>query len=31
MLYVAGVVLAVSVISYYKALEIGPISYVVPI
>ena len=31
MLYVAGVVLAVSVISYYKALEIGPISSVVPI
>ena len=31
MLYVAGVVLAVSVISYYNALAIGPISSVVPI
>ena len=30
-LYVAGVVLAVSVISYYRALELGPISSVVPI
>lgn len=31
MLYAAGVVLAVSVISYYKALELGSISSVVPI
>ena len=30
-LYVTGVVLAVSVISYYRALELGPISSVVPI
>ena len=27
----AGVVLAVAIISYYKALELGPISSVVPI
>jgi len=31
MLYAAGVVLAVAIISYYKALELGPISSVVPI
>ena len=30
-LYTAGVVLAVSMISYYKAIEMGPISSVVPI
>lgn len=31
MLYAAGVVLAVAIISYYRALELGPISIVVPI
>jgi len=31
MLYAAGAVLAVAIISYYKALELGPISSVVPI
>jgi len=30
-LYAAGGVLAVAIISYYKALELGPISSVVPI
>jgi transporter family protein len=30
-LYAAGVVLAIAIISYYKALELGPISSVVPI
>jgi len=29
--YAAGAVLAVAIISYYKALELGPISSVVPI
>lgn len=31
LLYSAGLVLAVAIISYYKALELGPISAVVPI
>jgi len=31
LLYSAGIVLAVAIISYYKALELGPISVVVPI
>lgn len=31
MLFAAGAVLAVAIISYYKALEMGPISSVVPI
>lgn len=30
-MYAAGIVLAVSIIAYYRALELGPVSVVVPI